>query len=582
MNNEHTQSIGCLFNIIHSLPASSHSVGLAGKSPAMAFDHSSMYFPDYGGLLELPNLTLKNYALGRGFAFYRKPIFGKLTPTSYRLKGRSQAPDDGLVVTSYLWNDDNRQYSVIRALGSSIYLDSVTETPSETCIEVSSKQYGRINMEEQISGIKYCPSVPDTLLLGCRRVASIIKLNQSFEVDRETNMAEDPTDQDKTPFHELSSIDSEMNSSIKDACINPNNPNIQTIASEERNSRMLKIYDISKDTKSPFQVFHWLTEDDDALAHLEEDKGSSSTGRRKLTFKLAKKINHGIQQIDNIPTHLVNMLVTTDYRTFLFDPRQKRPTSNYVDKSKLDSFLPIEFLRKHQFSLRNSNQFYSLSNVGVRVFDFRYPGMAVNQLSHMLDSESHGDLNLRVVGLFDSLSETLCISASGRLCFMTFDQSQESYLINPRSEHMPYHENFVNERSTDAQEKLVGLDVVPNKITDDPTGEMFSVFQMYDTGALCIRRYMSPSLRQDEAELDAQVLLLNENELLEDMTSNSYSKIPEESDLLPRDVLEDVREEVQDDSIQLNILDSSSMMDLNVEFESQRAVERYRKMISRI
>lgn len=146
-------------------------------------------------------------------------------------------------------------------------------------------------------------------------------------------------------------------------------------------------------------------------------------------------------------------------------------------------------MRRTQYSCKNSYQFYSLSNVHVRVFDTRFPGVPVNQLNHMLDSRSYDAMNLKVINIGQGNLETLCVSSRGRLCFFTFDQKLKDKLINPRSNHTPYHEPSLEEMILEGNSELFGLDV-KDQIENNSLKDLFSVYQLTDDGDISVRRFL--------------------------------------------------------------------------------------------
>lgn len=581
MDNRDPFLLDSIFDIIHSLPASSHSVGLANKNPAMAFDQSSMYFPDYGGVLEVPGIPLKNYGFVDSLPFNPKPTLGLVNPVTTFSRESKHASNNSLISIPFPDSSADHQYLIVRSLGSDIYMDLVSESEDGQMLNYSAKQYSHMPMMGCIHGLKYFDEPSRALLVRFEHEIKMMRLSEFTPEYRDafSHIHDSPI------YNDLITIELDTELVVKDASLNPHNRRLQTIACDGPQTRRLLLYDLTTSTNLPIQNLSWSSAEDGTMV-TENDEPSisqSSLRKRKLIFKPIKEIRRGIQQLDNIPTHLVNMLVTTDHRTFIFDPRKAQPASYIVDRSKLESCLPIEYLCKTQFSPSNPYQFYSLTNVNLRVFDYRYPLTPMNQVSHMLDSDLIEKMLLKVVPNLGGFKDTLCIACGSRLCWISFDQSQRGNLVNPRSEHMPYHECNISDRLMATPEVVYGLDVrSPSNVTQS-VRDFCSVFQMYESGKVSVRKYKVQSMFE-EAHQDqpTQVTMMTEDELSEQNRAYMRDKFDEECDLEPRDVLEEPRSNLEDDSLQLNILDPDIVAGIDSKFESRRALERYHKMISKI
>lgn len=586
MNNQAPLQMDAVFDIVQSLPASSHSIGLVNKSPAMAFDQSSMYFPDYGGVLEIPSTSLKTYGFLKRLPFQAKPMIGLISPQTLFSRGMRHTPRECLIAIPNLNSCDSNQYSMLRAIGSEIFTDFIKKASDKSSFEFEATQCSTLTMLDPILGLKYYEGPPKVFAVRFNREVKLMKIPETGLFPTESEEISD------IHIHtELASTELDNHLTAKDVALNCHNKRLLTVGCDGSESRELFLFDITKDTNQPLQKLRWLASEDESPIALNENYATApkmELRKRRLIYRPVEDIRRGIQQLDCIPSHLVNVLVTTDHRTLIFDPRVPHPASYLVDRAKLESLLPIEYLCRFQFSPNNQHQFYSLSNVQLRVFDYRYPLMPMNQVSHMLDSDLYENLMIKVVRNSHDSSDTLCISSGERLCWLSFDQSQQGKFVNPQSTHMPYHECNESDRLLQSQEIMHGLDICSSIASDQSSQSFWVVFQLLESGKVSVRKYTdSQSVQEAHQDRSTQITMLTEDELSEKVQvlagrARLGAEEEEEVELEPRDVLVSSMEGIEDGSLQLDILDSSLVAGIETKFESKRAHERFRKMISKI
>lgn len=557
-----------VFNIVHSLPVIGHSVTVATRTPASGYGQQPKYLPDYGGILETPWSRLKNNSLTTGLPFQPTSIQCNMsrfdTPS-----GATQQKQDCLIVDSYLHSDSPDQYSIIRAIEKNLYFGSIEDSFPDQ--ESSVVNYASLPFPDDIEGIKYSGKQLELLALRFSRSVKTIKINPNFEIPETTSS---PSDNSESAVNIVYSIPERRNLIVKDVCINPFNTSLQAIASDNVDFLQVKIYDLSSSSRQPIQTFN------------QDIKGQVSTNdslrylrsRAIRIFEPNKPALRGVQEICNIPSHLVNMLLTTSQDVSLIDPRSSNISLTYVDKSSIPSFYPIEYLRRTLCSQKNDYQFYSLTNIHLRVFDTRFPGMPMNQQNHMLDSEVYDSMNLKMISMDEVDLEILCASSKGRLCFSTFDQTRKGRLVNPRASHMPYHEPTSEEMLLEGNPELFGLDlrnnVLPGK--ESPNEVLFSVYQMTESGDISMRRFLP---NQEDSGMDLvyeshAAKILQNDRLVNKIVENSEAKLG--TQCKDRDVLETgvTPEEVN----YINILETDIYSDIEDRFQSKRALERFEKM----
>lgn len=577
-------------NIIYSLPAVAHSLAITNRTPTAGFTQKFKYMPDYGGILEIPNSSLKN----NGLAPSQLPLSANLTTfneialnRNHQYLKSNEPTNDCLVVLPI----NNRTILAISAIENQLYLDYVERDLTDRSYSSSPIALEKYN--ELITGLKLSG---DCLLVKFSQTQKVVKLNQLL-LDGPENASTILPEKHLQSLHSITEI---PGMAIRDCCLNRFNKSILGIASDHFSLGQLKLYDISE-SRHPFHTITWDSLVDSS--YVEENELGRDTvvdinlRRRSIrTFRPTKPALRGIQQLDNIPSHLVNMFVSTDYKTSLIDPRIDRIAQVYVDRSEIPTFYPTEYLRRSIFSQRNGYQFYSLTNHHIRVFDTRYLGLPLNQINHMLDSDSYNRLHMRLIEYktYDD-KDTLCCSTGNRIAFISFDQTTKSNLINPRSIHLPYHDDFdyilkkelssldLNDQSC----RMFGLDVWEQDKCDpneDYNQLMFSVMQISNAGNILIRDYNSKhdkgfnsSVETDEPAdfIISQTRNKFHNSKLD--CDNLDIKGREVDELIERDVIEGgVTSNLE--NLYINILDSSSLVAIEDSFSSSRARERYSKM----
>lgn len=578
------------FDVIYSLPVVAHSVAIANRTPTSGFGQKSKYMPDYGGVLETPISHLKNNAMGKGLPFKQKSSFSRISRKDNESKAILTS-NDCLAVASYLESDDRRQFSAIRAVGKDLYFDSLKEIKED---DYTSIPYAHVPYADNILGIKRSITCSEEyIMVKFSQGLKIIKLDKSYQMSRRHEVYTDDTECDinieqsncTNALDFVGSVLERPTHYLKDASLSPFNQTMQAVASDNSEEHQVKLYDLSANPRIPIYSITWASHENHSSKITET---SGMTLRRRTipisrTFVPIKQASRGLQQIDHIPCHLVNMLATTDYQICMIDPRQSSRSHIYVDKTKIPSFYPIEFLRRTELSKWNSYQFYSLTNVHLRVFDTRYPGTPMNQVNHMLDSDSYDAMNLKLVGYDRTNLETLCVSSFGKLCFSTFDQTQTDNLVNPKSTHLPYHEpNLFELVSDENSEMMRGLDV---RYEDAPieSDRKFSVIQLLNNGDIFIRGYLPPQKDNDgtigEAGVAESVVRREQLRKLQNLGAGSSEvRLPRAKD---RYFIEQTLEPKEVDFININGADLVSDID-GRKFKSKRASERFEKMKNKL
>lgn len=545
-----TNELNSIFDIICSLPAIAHSIAISTRTPTAGYGQQSKYMPDYGGVLETHDSCLKNNALGCGVPFSYGP--------NHLLKNEVDTTQkvsviDSLVVSSYLRFKSDSQYSIIRAVGSLLYFDLVDELPYPI-----STNYAQVPFANKIQGIKYSDVLDDYLLVRTYGSLNVIKLDKSYSIH---------TGDDYPALNCSISIPQDTSSPIKDACLNQFNKSIVAVASNDSQTSQIRFYDLNSQPYA-FRSTKWTQ-----LENLNlDDSNKNLRGRIVRTFLDMKPSNQGIQQLDNVPSHLVNLMATSYDQTTIVDPRSDQTAQILVDKNKIPSFYPTEVLVRSSFSHKNSYQWYSLSNIHLRAFDMRYPNSPVNQINHMHDSKDVSAMRVKVIPLENSNLEVLSISSSEGICYITFDQSQDKNLINPSSIHQPFHDINSYTNVENVNNGIFGSDIQVRS-AQDSFDRRFSLYQLYENGDLGIKDFTGPQ-RGDTSvseECRAEIILKNSEKL----QFNSSRKL-ETTGLEDRDVLDNEREVELE---YVNIFDTSGDI---YTIESKRALERFDKMKNRL
>lgn len=565
-----------IFDVVHSLPVLSYSVALAQRTPAVGFNQRTKYMPDYGGYLETTESCLKNNALASGIPFNTKP-----TRTRMKLPNLDEetskpviCSNDCLIVTSYLNSDTHHDLSVIRLLGSNVTLHSLKQVPGE---RYDLLHYGHISMKNRHpKGLKLIEARNDDyLLVKYAKSVKVYNLNRSFDCDSLDN----GDDGEREPtHHRKASITDRTGYAIRDASLNPYNNNVLGIASDNSNIHSIKLYDLSSSSRQPFSNIEWATLGNEFPSAESCLLSKELRGRVVRTFIPMRPTNWGTQQLDHIPFHLCNLLVTNEHNISLVDPRSSTLAQSYITKAELPSFFPVEFLRRTIFSKKNDYQFYSMTNVHLRVIDTRYPGVPVAQIGHMLESETYSSMDMKSINYQDLNLETLCCSSSSRICFLTFDQSKLGSLVNPKSTHLPYHDSSLNENRASGDLPAFGLCAIAAKLSKS-IYEMFSIFQLSIRGDLLVRSYTMADELDIEQSL-ARVNLIDEDQArpVEDPTSTV--PIRQAHELPDRVVVETQSSPILEDLIDL--LDSSFLDEVENKLESKRSQEKYQLMKNKL
>jgi len=585
-----------IFDIVHSIPVITHSVALAMRTPTAGYAQKPKYLPDYGGVLETPCSALKNGTLAKGLPFNPQSTFERISMEKQDLTDSSHLvkAQDCLAVLVNLGSEEESQLAIVRALDKALFFDTITMNLEE----LENSQHYRAQLHcivpfaNRITGIKYSESLQDLLQVKFDKGVKIMKLLNSFPVQLspdignlsdiqsgpESLRVSQPLDNHPegcpvdSPYEFLATIPERRGFQVKDMCLNSFNRSIQALASDNFDTQQVKLYDLTSSLRHPFQIISWNSSNNVSTSPSPEF--INLRGRLVRQFIPTRPAIQGIQQMDNIPSHIVNMLITTGYQIAILDPRSNKPGQICADKSNIPSFYPIEFLRRTEFSTMNNYQFYSLSNVHIRAFDTRFPGVPLNQVNHMLDTDTSNPMSMKLYSHQQSNLETLCSSSHGDLCFSTFDQTQRWKLANPRSCHLPWHELRHEDCTHEGNQETYGLSMIVNKGEADG---IFSILQLLSNGDVCLRRY-NPCRADSDMNLDfatqAEYILQQErsfNVLLR------ARRIPGgESDLDDRDILDpDIN---CDDAGFINLLDHEPLVYMEDRLASKRALERFEKM----
>lgn len=573
-----------LYDIIYSLPALTHSVAIATRSPTVHLMQKSKYIPDYGGILETQDSFLKNSALASQIPFKLIPETQQLdlnaTIRAQASKNFSSKLDPACTDCLVIKSDDSLlddRSILITAVEDTLIFHSIEKNPQDQLVHTLLKA---LKIGRKICGIK----------LSCDKETLIVKLKEECKA---LKILIDTQRQRGSCFsinlQSIFSVDETREFAIKDGCLNQFNRCVQGVASDNNSMGQVKLYDISGNPCEQFYTIQWEAKDDSSHNDTMGDSPPQHRAnhvrlRGNAVRKFIPILNEyrGIQQLDCIPSHLVNMLLTTGHRTTLIDPRIDKLGQVYVDKSKIPSFYPIEYIRRLEFSERNSYQFYSMTNVNLRVFDTRYPGVPMNQVSHMLDSDDYDKMHLKIIDHHEDL-ETLCCSSGTRLSFSTFNQSIRGKLVNPQSIHLPYHDGEQYESIVSPNSKLFGLGIIKTLDSRSRNNCSFSVLQLSADNQLTIREYLTSDSGFDIANEILKSQADNIIDYHEKGKANPEMFISDRQcfgdlDLDDRDILNDLVPE--DDRNYINLLEDDLALDANT--HSQRAFERFEKMKAKL
>lgn len=547
--------------IEYTLPVIAHSVGVATRTPTAGYGQHHKFMPDYGGALDLPGKKLKNYSLVDGKPFKIKSQNQKIIITN---KNESHTnigliSEDSFVATRYLDSTPNDQISTLKAIGENLFINSIenidndqTDSPNN-----DTQLYGQLCFDEDISGLKHTNHINDHLIVKFPRRVKTLRLERSYDL---SNGYPDDID----PYEIIVSLSEKSSFNIKDSCLNPFNKSIQAIASEIDNQYQVKFYDITK-SRQHFHKISW--ESDVANINPPTVVTSRNTSRSQTYYPLRN--SEEVQQLSNIPSHLVNLHVATSFNVALIDPRLQRLGQVYVKKAQLVSAYPIEEFERLEYSAKNDYQFYCLSNVFLRVFDTRYPGLPVNQVNHMLGTIPPDRLNIKLVDKQCESKEILTISNGESLCFISFDHDKTIDMINPKSLHQPFHSANpwkIENQST----RLYGLSTESDRIG------YFRILQMDAIGDIVSRKFEFISKHEQESNLhDCDM-----DDIIAEINTHTNENLTRDRiscrrfDERERNFTEDVEFEEEF----LNIFDTNALIELEDKIESTRARDRFNKM----
>lgn len=588
-------------DIIYSIPAGSHSVAQATRRVTAGYTQHSKYVPDHGGILDVPGSSLKIRSLDQEMPFKPKPRRFNLSVANDYTSEIKPTTDDCLLATSYLETvDKSEKYSIVRALNTHLHLDLVDNTSQRTePNEPSSHCYAHVPYSENITGVKLVENLNNILIVKFENGVKVIKLNPSHKVDLDSGESSDTSNDDPDPSMNetalgfLATINERVGLKVKDSCMNPFNKTILAMASENFESQVVKLYDLTG-TRQPYHSIAWSNEDSNNPVEQQAmsyggDSARAQRRRTLRTFKPLQKGIEGIKQIEHIPSHLVNMMLTNARQVSLIDPRLDKPGQVYVERSKISSFYPIEFIRRFAFSIKNNYQFYSLTNVHLRVFDTRYPCTPMSQVNHMLNSETFEVMNMKIIPYDDSRTETVCCSSLGRLSFLTFDHERAEKIANPCSSHHPYHEPEPAEVSGETEE-LFGLAIVDEAAhSSSSSSSLFSVLQLSSSGSVCYRKYESrdsePDLNPSDQNNQLSIVQQENERLLRARAREHLEEDSDATEIIPYDSDTELNDSSDTHSLsadEINILDPSDVDDSEGRIESKRAKEAYEKMKNKL
>lgn len=508
-------------NVPYTLPVSTHSLGLTTRAITAWFGEQVKFVPDYGGVIEIPGSFIKNNGLRSGIPVqcdikfkHRTHIaknHGDLIPRLI-----DPPPSNCLVATRYLNCHNDRNFSTITALGSDLFINSIEFDEPKTCGDdigkFDSKLYSHTHYSDDIINLKPVHDLKDYLILMYDKGIKIAQLNKLFlpcdnfdvsDVDEKGQMERSEI---KRALDIKLSISESASINVKDSCLNHFNKSILGIATEQNSKHEVKFYDIGK-SKSHYHKITW--ECNNSLSW--PAKLPTSRARNTRAYASTKPTYDEIRHLDNVPNHLVNMMMLTNFSAVLIDPRLDRLAMDYIQKSKTYNFYPTERLYDMKFSQHNAYQFYCSSDTFVRVIDTRYPGTPVNQLNHMLDIDPGTKTNMIVtpIDFVEEGLETLFLSVPDRLCLMTFHQDASSSIVNPKSRHQPWHEHN-NSGLLDQFDDLYGLAIInENNNTRIENSGQFNVVQTTNSGFLSIRRFNTKS-EDDEIQEDGDITISDE------------------------------------------------------------------------
>lgn len=505
-----------MLGVEYTLPVNSHSASLATKTPSMHYVCEPKFIPDYGGAVEISNSNIKNNSLYASHPYRIDQYRGIFSP-SYTFKPRNLSYNNCLD-----YHQINEALTVIHS-----YDDKVCVTRTH---DIKSKQLdfqpNHMSLNDVIVGIKR--EAGERLLVTKQNGIQVININS-----QDSNFAKSydnsfSNESDKTftiKFNEkCDAIDSSMNKFN----------NFLSFGGNFNDSILINIIDFNNNYTQPIYSIKIPTT---KCLSLDNEIRDYKSGRKFIALDDVEKvisINHSNNHIA-----LLEFLTSDSFR--IVDPR--KPMNKQIDISSvtsLPSCSPIERFTGIKPSFRNQNQYYLLSNVHLRVFDSRWPGIPMNQLNHMLDSKLYLNYGIEVFNRNNSTHEMIACRCSNRICLLSFNQDSLLPLKNPKSLHPPFHDIVPSE------------DVIGLKLLQTTSPEQFKILYSDIHG-----RLFSSCFNFQEKSYD------------------SYLPSAEQiSDL----EFVDTRSGLTNDSNGEPVINNLFTDDYNVNFESHRANEALKKM----
>lgn len=593
-----------IFNVPHTLPSSTHPVALATRTPtSLVKADASKLMPDYGGLLEVPGTRSKQYCLRKGIPFHIRPYCAQIMGTGVEEVRKESEDSVNLVVASYL--EEQREptchspISVIRAVGSTLYLNALRTIPEQHSEVLESSTYAHVPYPHQISGLKYCDRIGSFLIVKFEQGVKLLRLNEAFQISSYESPESSDTEEDEPKIGRVS-ISNEMaldfigsfpelrGLRFGDACLTSSQRTVAMTSSDTRNI-YIKLYDVSNSKKYYKTIIK--ARDDNAQVMTRRARQSLPDGTRlPRSFVPIRQPYESMQQLENDPHHLIHLTLTTSNRVSLVDIRSNSIYHDYVDRFKLVSALPTEHFNQVVFSRANGQQFYLLSNERIRVFDKRFLSQPMLSMEHMLDSSYHDVMKMKLIGHQEDDIETLCISTYGRLCFMSLDRGGLAHslldnsgeLLNPRSLHLPLHEPSPAEVLGEVKNELHGLDVTTSKLFSNDR-MAFSVIQLCHEGHIYVRGFERPPEDDQTLKTPSQASLsvrrIKSRKLQMDEPASRSFKLVELSEAgngrrRRRSESPERESDEEDEDVFLDALDTSFIIDAEDKLTSDKAREK--------
>lgn len=564
-----------LFNIPYTLPSNTHSITIASRRPTAGNIQSTKYMPDYGGMLEIPGGNFKQNGLATGYPFSPEPHYLRLMSNEPE---NQEGPSclNCVAIASYIESQERRQFTTIRAIRSTLYLDSAlvySDDNGNFERVYDSTTYAHIPYPYNISGIKYDEDLNDLLMVKFSRGLKLLQLNKSYQLpvwnnDDESDGESPVLDVSQSALQFIESFPERKGYKFKDACLHPHSRGMIALASSSDQDLQVRLFDISRSPKVPYNTIQRSLIDDSY-------EGPTQISRRQTlrSFKPTKSFIESVQQLDCDISHLFNIVLTTTHKVSIIDPRLQGLGQTIIDKNNMNSLFPSELIVKTNLSRRCDNQLYCMSNMNLWVLDRRFPSNPISTTTHMLEPTSHESMHMKLIQLNEGL-ETLCMSSNGRLAMVTFDRtraaSEADSLVTPRSRHLPVHEPSPAETTGSHANELIGLSVTTKPIFDE--GVVFTVAQLSFEGDVCIRGYQANG--HQEARRKTQAAIIIE----QNRSRHFNSKTPKISRELEERDLESNSGDVETDTEYIDITTTEDITELDRNLRSTRASKKLESM----